>query len=57
MSRNREVEVRAAAVDNGTRLSGTLEPDERAAPVAPLWETEAANDARRRWEDNIEERV
>ena len=57
LSRTREVEVRAAAADNGTRLSATLAPDERAAPVAPLWETEAANDARRRWEDNIEELV
>ena len=47
----------AAAVDNGTRVSGKLAPDERAAPVAPLWETDAANDAPRRWEVNIEERV
>ena len=57
LSRTREVEVRDAAVHNGTRLSGTLAPDARAAPVAPLWETEAANDARRRWEDSIENRV
>jgi len=54
LSRPRDVEVRAAAVDNGTRLSGTFAPDER---VAPLWETEAANDARRRWENSMEERV
>ena len=57
LSRNREEEVRDAAVHNGTRLSGTLAPDARAAPVAPLWETEPANDARRRWEDSIEDRV
>ena len=57
LSRTREVEVRAAAADNGTRLSRTLAPDERAAPVAPLWETEATNDASRRLEDSIEERV
>ena len=57
LSRTRDMEVRDAAVHHGTRLSGTLAPDARAAPVAPLWETEAANDARRWWEDSIEDRV
>ena len=32
LSRTREVGVRAAGVDNGTRLSGTFAPEERAAP-------------------------
>jgi len=57
LSRTREVEVRDAAVDNRTRFSGMLAPDEWATPVAPLWETEAANDTCRQWEDSIEERM